>query len=328
VTTWREVPASSAIFVTDNSGILAQIFTDFELILVDDGSPDGCGAICDEYLLKDSRVRVIHQLNGGPSAARNSGLDLIFSSNDSQWITFIDSDDWIDDCYLSTLYKMVIDNNVKCSVCGFSIEYDYQNTDRKRKSDIVISSPDNFYGKYFWDYSVVSLVVAWAKLYNRHLFQNIRYPVNRLGEDRFTTYKIIFQCESIAVCDCNLYKYYQSPGSIMRSKWNPKRLDEFDAYDEELVFYKNGGYVLAYKRTLSQYLKELNLMMNTVKEQAEYQREYQELKKRQRRDMKLYYKQCGITLINNPYYYIHQYPCISKMIMALYAIKGKLLIAK
>ena len=81
--------------------ILAQTFTDFELILVDDGSPDNCGAICDEYAAQDCRVRVIHQENGGLSAARNAGIDWAFANSDSQWLAFVDSDDWVHPDYLA-----------------------------------------------------------------------------------------------------------------------------------------------------------------------------------------------------------------------------------
>ena len=87
--------------------ILAQTFTDFDLILVDDGSPDNCGKICDEYAVKDKRIHVIHKENGGLSDARNAGIDWAFANSDSEWITFIDSDDWIHPKYLETLYNAV-----------------------------------------------------------------------------------------------------------------------------------------------------------------------------------------------------------------------------
>jgi glycosyltransferase involved in cell wall biosynthesis len=89
--------------------ILGQTFTDFELILVDDGSPDSCGAICDEYAAKDSRV-VIHQENGGLSAARNAGIEWSFDHSNSGWMTFIDSDDWVHPQYLELLHRACLEN--------------------------------------------------------------------------------------------------------------------------------------------------------------------------------------------------------------------------
>ena len=96
--------------------ILKQSFSDFELILIDDGSPDQCGAICDEYAKKDNRIVVIHQNNGGLSAARNAGIDWAFANSQSEWLTFIDSDDWVHPEYLERLLNAAITQNVSISV--------------------------------------------------------------------------------------------------------------------------------------------------------------------------------------------------------------------
>ncbi len=98
--------------------ILAQTFTDFELILVDDGSPDNCPAICDEYVEKDDRVHVIHQENGGLSAARNAGIDWAFANSNSQWLNFVDSDDWVHPEYLERL-RNAAGNKEFTSICGY-----------------------------------------------------------------------------------------------------------------------------------------------------------------------------------------------------------------
>ena len=99
--------------------ILGQTFTDFELILVDDGSPDGCPAICDKYAANDSRIHVIHQQNGGLSAARNAGIDWAFANSDSQWLSFIDSDDWVHPEYLQRLLDAALGHDVSVSICGY-----------------------------------------------------------------------------------------------------------------------------------------------------------------------------------------------------------------
>jgi len=95
--------------------ILAQTFTDFECILINDGSPDNSPAICDEYAKKDERMKVIHKENGGVSSARNTGLDIA----QGEWITFADSDDWVDENYLELMYSNAIKNNCDLSICGF-----------------------------------------------------------------------------------------------------------------------------------------------------------------------------------------------------------------
>ena len=97
--------------------ILAQTYRDFELILVDDGSPDNCGVLCDGYALRDSRVHVIHQENGGLSAARNTGIDWVFANSVSRWIAFVDSDDWVHPDFLKVLYETAEKTLCKLSVC-------------------------------------------------------------------------------------------------------------------------------------------------------------------------------------------------------------------
>ena len=104
--------------------ILAQTFSDFELILVDDGSPDNCGRICDEYALKDNRIHVIHKENGGLSDARNAGIDWAFEHSDSEWITFIDSDDWVHKKYLESLINGAINTNSDVVIGGYQLSSD------------------------------------------------------------------------------------------------------------------------------------------------------------------------------------------------------------
>jgi len=99
--------------------ILAQTYRDFELILVDDGSPDGCGVLCDGYARRDSRVHVIHQENGGLSAARNTGIDWVFANSVSRWIAFVDSDDWVHPDFLKVLYETAEKTACKLSVCDY-----------------------------------------------------------------------------------------------------------------------------------------------------------------------------------------------------------------
>ena len=99
--------------------ILAQTFTDFELILVDDGSPDNCGIICDEYALKDNRIHVIHKENGGLSDARNAGIDWAFENSNSEWITFIDSDDWVHPKCLEALVRAAQIYGTEIAICNY-----------------------------------------------------------------------------------------------------------------------------------------------------------------------------------------------------------------
>lgn len=212
--------------------ILGQTFTDFELILVDDGSPDNCGAICDEYAAKDSRIAVIHQENGGLSAARNAGIDWAFANSDSQWLSFIDSDDWVHPQYLEQLHQAAMSQHCELAVCGFAKvdkQTPFKDTTAKR------STCDT--EEYFIN-QTSNAVPACGKLYLKEHFCNIRYPIGRLHEDEFITYKLIFRSNKIAVVDGELYYYFFNATGITQSEWSPKRLDALDACEERIGYFQ------------------------------------------------------------------------------------------
>jgi len=232
--------------------ILAQTHPDFELILVDDGSPDQCGAICDAYEAQDSRVHVIHQKNGGLSAARNTGIDWAFANSDSQWLAFIDSDDWVHRDYLRILISAAQAHETKMAVC-----------DMVRTAEFIgDSDPDGFRvycldaEKAYSDYYGLCLA-AWRKLYHRELFRELRFPVGKLHEDCYITHLPLFASKKVAVCDVPLYYYYTNPGSITRVRWTPKRLEEIEAHELRLNYLQEHGYSNAYKRELEVYADTL-----------------------------------------------------------------------
>lgn len=233
--------------------ILAQTFTDFELILVDDGSPDNCGAICDEYAAKDSRVRVIHQKNGGLSAARNAGIDWVFANSDSEWIAFVDSDDWIHPMYLDALFSAVSQSKLDVAVCGFG----HVDENGKLEDDFSIETQICKVEQYYCEHQVEA-TVAWNKLYNKACFEKIRYPLGRVHEDEFTTYRIIFHGKEIAVVQQALYAYFQRADSIM-GHWKAFSEDAFEAYRGQLVYFKKNGYRNAYAKQINTYCTRMAL---------------------------------------------------------------------
>ena len=233
--------------------ILGQTFRDFELILVDDGSPDNCGAICDEYAAKDSRVVVIHQENGGLSAARNAGIDWAFANSDSQWLTFIDSDDWVHMEYLQRLFDAAREYCVKVSACKLLHTTEFSITqDRLIEKKISVMKPEDF---FCLDDIEVPRISACVKIYSKELFKDIRYPIGLLNEDLYITHRILFQCKSIAFDDNALYYYYARDNSIMHTEWTPKRLDEMIGYRQILCFFKEEGYLRAWKQALRLYFR-------------------------------------------------------------------------
>lgn len=219
--------------------ILAQSFRDYELILVDDGSPDCSGAICDEYAARDPRIRVIHKENGGLSSARNAGID----AASGEYLFFMDSDDVIHPDTLRILYECIDKTGAEISVGEFT---------RFSEEDAITFLPwDENYTvltnlealNAFFDgrESLHSLVSACSKLIHRNMFGDIRFPVGRLFEDEFTTYKLYYHAANIAFCGATLYYYFVNDDGITRNLTMNKRFDEYDAQWERIEFFRKNG---------------------------------------------------------------------------------------
>ena len=207
--------------------VLNQTFTDFELILVDDGSPDRCPAICDEAAERDARVRVIHQANAGLSAARNAGIEAAHGA----WLSFVDSDDYIAPHFCEKLYQTAQRTNADCVMCSV------QNVDESGKlidSALMrvadeVKTGREVLRKIGRD-DVTPYLTAWNKLYRRKLFNTLRYPAGRQNEDVFVFAELFCQVQR-AVCVAEpLYFYRKRIGSIMNSVVTLRNLDEMWAY--------------------------------------------------------------------------------------------------
>ena len=245
--------------------ILAQTFTDFELILVDDGSPDNSGAVCDEYAEKDERIHVIHQQNGGLSAARNAGIDWVFANSDSRYISFIDSDDWVHQDYLKLLFSAVEETGSKASCCLYTRtlptgeELDHPNCAVDRE----VLSYDEYFSKTGWGYTPY---IACAKLIDKTCFSAVRFPAGKLNEDLFTTYRLLFPCATIARVNEVLYYYYQSEQSIMRNRWTPARMDEVEGSMELFRFMRDNNCKQAEKTAFHRLLWVLKTQISLIRE--------------------------------------------------------------
>lgn len=215
--------------------VLAQTYTNTEIILVDDGSPDGCPAICDAYAARDARVLVIHQENAGLSGARNAGIE----KSRGRYLAFVDSDDYLAPDFLERLYHACVDTGSEMSVCRWEYVKGEAIPEKGTGKTEIFSGRQmlaNLYtpdGAYF--------VVAWNKLYKRELFEEIRYPLGRIHEDEATTYRIYDQVKRAAYVDKSLYGYFVTPSSITRG-FNPKRLDWVTAVAERIDFFEKKGY--------------------------------------------------------------------------------------
>ena len=304
--------------------ILGQSFSDFELILIDDGSPDNCGVICDDYAKKDSRIRVIHQENGGLSAARNAGIDWAFKNSDSQWLTFIDSDDWIHPDYLSHLYFSAMEAKLPLSVCGFI---------RTTGDEPVIQPaqlvPETWSPEVFFVDHNVNAIIACGKLYKKALFENIRYPVGKLHEDEFTTYKLLFATKKIAVIFAPLYYYFQgNENSIMRSSYSPRRIDYLYAIEEKLEFFKSQGYHSAYLHHTYSYLIQTTIhikLLQTHCRSSEISRYMPILRKMLRRAIRIRRRNKQLPFNRYSWVYELAYPRFMWLYWTLRGAIGKVL---
>ena len=211
--------------------ITNQTYNNLEIILVDDGSPDASGKICDEYAEKDRRIKVIHKKNGGLSEARNFGID----AATGEWLFFLDSDDWLHPQTIEKLYYAAVSSGTKISVCGY-VETNGENPQPDNSVEFKIWTPKALYIE-----QCVTATIACGKLYHRSCFETIRYPVGKIHEDEFVTYRILFAQDKIAFINQPYYTYYVNPDGITKSQWNPKRLDAMEALDEQMKFFESLG---------------------------------------------------------------------------------------
>ena len=198
--------------------ILAQTYENLEIILVEDGTRDGCGAICDAYAAKDPRVRVIHKENGGLSSARNAGMDIARG----EYFGFVDSDDWIEPETYETLLNLAEKYNADL-VSGS--RYDVAEPTGERtlglhhEKEECISAMEMLGRVFVWDGCDSA---AWDKLYRRHLFADIRYPLGMYSEDFAIFYKLMEKANRVALCPKPLYNYLHRENSITTAKLSEK----------------------------------------------------------------------------------------------------------
>ena len=265
--------------------ILAQTFSDFELILVDDGSTDKSGIICDEYTKKDNRIHIIHQKNGGQSTARNAGLDWVFANSDSDWISFVDSDDWIHPFYLSYLFQALNETNGSISSCTF-VRKDIKD-DSFHNKEYKIS---NWKAEDFHCNCGGLATVTCGKLYKKELFEDIRFPIGRIFEDKAVTYKILFSVNDIVLVDADLYYYFRNDNGTTSGKWNNRQMDVFIALEEQIVVFDSNGFPKASEHAKKEYVYKLNNTLILLQKDypSEFKKEKTILKTKIRKALKLY----------------------------------------
>lgn len=211
--------------------IVNQSYKNLEIILVDDGSPDNCPKMCDEWAKKDKRIKVVHKENGGLSDARNVGFD----HSKGDYILFVDSDDYIDEKMIEIMLGQLINDNSEMCICHFAKFKDGEEPNRSfSKSPEIVNSTQAM--ELLLKDSDVSLVVVCDKLMKREIVEKVKFPVGRINEDEATCHRFIDGCNKISIIYNPLYFYYMREGSITKSKFTEKKLDAIFALDDRVEF--------------------------------------------------------------------------------------------
>lgn len=213
------------------NSLVSQTYKNLEIILVDDGSTDASPKMCDNWAEKDKRIRVIHKNNGGLSDARNIGID----ASKGEYIAFVDSDDWIDLNYYETLYKQLIQSNAQIAASGVILSYDdYEDSERYSQKAGIYTSEEAL---QTIQNDAGFLAVACNKLYEKKLFQKLRYPHGVIHEDEFVTYRVMAYAKRMVLCPEVRYHYRQRDGSIMTKKKCEKEMSMLDAAIGRVEFF-------------------------------------------------------------------------------------------
>ena len=240
--------------------VINQTYNNIEIILIDDGSPDNCGKICDDYEKKDSRIRVIHKQNGGLSDARNAGLAVA----QGEYIGFVDSDDYISYDMYEKLYSSIKRHKAQLAVCSFQyINEDglliYNPSPVKNERLSRIEALQKLNEPIWWYY-----VTAWNKLYSKELFSNICFPIEKIHEDAYVVHEIIGECNLVVTISEKLYYYRQRNNSIIKSSKTVRNYDAIEALCNRCDYYNQLGYYNLIKGTVCVLKDEFDSLYSMV----------------------------------------------------------------
>lgn len=207
--------------------ILSQTYQDFELILVDDGSPDNSPLLCDKWAENDSRVYVIHKENGGASSARNAGLKIA----KGRWIAFADSDDWLDRTALKTLYDLANQYNVPMAIGGMRVVQKYTDASIVMKQNAKVLSNADLMSRFFRLNGEPDTHSVCGAIIRRDILEDYSFIEGRMNEDVETCYYLARKCEAAVYTDAPLYNYFKNIEGVTNSGFSKKKLDLLDIWD-------------------------------------------------------------------------------------------------
>ena len=273
--------------------VIAQTHKNLEIIVVDDGSTDNTGKICDEYANKDSRIKVIHQENKGLSSARNAALNIMTG----EYIAFIDSDDFISKDCIEKLLNLCIENNSQIAAChAFDVkqrtfkESDKEHTIQTLTSQKLLSNIgvlDSYYD------TVIS------KLFHSSLFSEIVFPAGLIHEDSYIILDLIEKAKKISFTTEHLYYYYLSPNSIMRSDFSVKKYAILTSYEKKLEVLKRNNCKQSYQIVSRDYIYQIARIIGQTKYCDNFTSEF---KKKKINELRKKYRELKKINKDNPYF--------------------------
>lgn len=285
--------------------VIDQTYSDIEILLVDDGSTDKSGIFCDEYAACDSRITVVHQKNAGLSAARNRGISVACGD----YITFIDSDDYIAPDYIERLYRGLLESNAQICICDFKkVDEEIEIDGLGYSCDITgalvkLSNKQALEKVYTGDLHGVDFISV-AKLYDKRLFldNGINFPIGKIHEDAFTTYKLLYLSERISYVDKAMYFYRIRKGSITTSAFSFKKLDKLEATRGECDFFLKHNELDLLRLALFDHLHEYQLIVREMNETSNVEEERKKVCQSLQEDLKKFGKYVGIPLKKKMFY--------------------------
>ncbi|MGO6104493.1 glycosyltransferase family 2 protein [Streptococcus pneumoniae] len=235
--------------------VLNQTYQNIEILLVDDGSTDSSGKICESFSKVDPRIRVFHKENGGLSDARNFGIEQM----KGQYVAFIDSDDYISKDYVWKLYSSIKNNDSEVSICSFLL---VDEKGEKIKDELLDSGKICLTGQQILEKVLTAdgyrYVVAWNKLYRSTLFEKLKFKKGMLYEDEFLNYPLFWDCKRVSIVEEPLYLYVQRKGSIVQSNMTLEKIKMKDEmHTSRIEFYSEKGHSFLHEKACQQYCNRI-----------------------------------------------------------------------
>lgn len=288
--------------------ILAQTYSEYELILIDDGSTDNSAEICDRYAEVDACIQVIHQSNSGVSAARNNGVQ----KATGEYVTFVDSDDWITPDYLETMVTACMDHDAQVVICGYVTARSENDVAVDETGYSVMDAREaiDYYGDLNLQRKSAHFRSPWAKLIKREYALSVPFPTDRVyAEDGACVYLWLWQADRIVNLDKEMYYYYQNEEGICSKPLGRHVIGNFLTEKEWIDFFRKNRFTVLETGFCKRYITDCLWAYNGVEKKEDKNFFIRILQK----GLYKYARTAGMSLNSDTYYYEIAYPRLIKL---------------